>query len=386
VQKPVARANEKLGRRSQSSHPRRLVRPRCISVVRTHHPAGKAACIAPEILTPIVSVPPAEIADEVRRSLRDLQEGLDGSDIPAKRLDHNLLIATWNVRALGALTEKWQSEASDTPKRNLHDIHAIAEIVSRFDVVAIQEAREDLTALRRLMQALGPSWGLILTDVTWGEPGNGERLAFVFDMRRVKPSGLACELVVPAEWLAESEEDARENDKIRMDGLYKQFARTPYAVSFESAGQTFVLVALHVWYGKKATEREPELRAIAEWLSRWSSRGGPYEQNFIALGDFNIDRKGDPNWEAFASHGLRAPAELDEALRTISDQPGDPNFYDQIAWFHENGKAKLSLEYTGRAGSFDWTQHVLQGVGDTEKSWRISDHFPLWAEFSVRRT
>jgi len=283
-----------------------------------------------------------------------------------------------SVRALGALTEKWQSEASDTPKRNLHDIHAIAEIVSRFDVVAIQEAREDLTALRRLMQALGPSWGLILTDVTWGEPGNGERLAFVFDMRRVKPSGLACELVVPAEWLAESEEDARENDKIRMDGLYKQFARTPYAVSFESAGQTFVLVALHVWYGKKATEREPELRAIAEWLSRWSSRGGPYEQNFIALGDFNIDRKGDPNWEAFASHGLRAPAELDEALRTISDQPGDPNFYDQIAWFHENGKAKLSLEYTGRAGSFDWTQHVLQGVGDTEKSWRISDHFPLW--------
>jgi len=330
--------------------------------------------------------PLASAPAEVRRSLATLRQGLDQSDIPAKRLDHNLLIATWNVRAFGGLTEKWESDADDRPKRNLHDVYALAEIVSRFDVVAIQEAREDLTALRRLMSVLGPDWGLILTDVTLGESGNGERMAFAFDLRRVKPSGLACELVVPEEWLAQGEEDARKNDKIRIDGLYKQFARTPYAVSFESAGENFVLVALHVWYGKKAAEREPELRAIAEWLSRWSSRGSPYERNFIALGDFNIDRKGDPNWEAFASRGLRAPAELDEALRTISDEPGDPSFYDQIAWFHEDGKAKLSLEYTNRAGTFGWTEHVLQSVEDTEKSWRISDHFPLWAEFSVSAT
>jgi endonuclease/exonuclease/phosphatase family metal-dependent hydrolase len=322
--------------------------------------------------------------DPALRSLRGLREGLDRSDIPAKRLDHNLVIATWNIRAFGALTEKWTTEAGDSPRRNLHDLHAIAEVVSRFDVVAIQEAREDLTALRRLLEVLGPSWGVILTDVTWGEPGNGERIAFVFDLRRVKPSGLACELVVPEEWLAKTEEEAREGGKVRLDGLYKQFARTPYAVSFESASEQFVLVALHVWYGEKAAEREPELRAIAEWLSRWSARGSPYERNFIALGDFNIDRKGDPNWEAFASKGLRAPPELDEALRTISDEPGEANFYDQIAWFHEDGKAKLSLSYTGRAGSFDWTQHVLQDVGETEKSWRISDHFPLWVEFSVR--
>jgi endonuclease/exonuclease/phosphatase family metal-dependent hydrolase len=354
----------------------------CVVSARPLSRRGKTISVSLDVSA--LAPPPGALAEEVTRSLRGLSDGLDASDIPAKRLDDNLLIATWNVRAFGGLTEKWRTEARDRPKRNLHDLHAIAEIVSRFDVMAIQEAREELTALRYLMRMLGPSWGLTLTDVTWGEPGNGERMAFVFDLRRVKPSGLACELVVPEEWLAASEEDARANDKIRMDGLYRQFARTPYAVSFESAGQQFVLVALHVWYGKKAKEREPELRAIARWLARWAGRGGPYEQNFIALGDFNIDRKGDPNWEAFASEGLRAPDELDEALRTVTDKPGDPNFYDQIAWFHENGRAKLSLTYTGRAGTFDWTQHLLEGVDETEKTWRISDHFPLWAEFSVR--
>jgi hypothetical protein len=40
------------------------------------------------------------------------------------------------------------------------------------------------------------SW---VTDVTRGRQGNNERLAFVFDRQRVRPSGLACELVVAAE-------------------------------------------------------------------------------------------------------------------------------------------------------------------------------------------
>lgn len=82
--------------------------------------------------------------------------------------------------------------------------------------------------------------------------------------------------------------------------------------------------------------------------------------------------------------GLRAPPELDEALRTTADAPGDASFYDQIAWFHDGEASTLSLEYTGKAGSFDWTEHVLRDVEGTAKTWRISDHFPMWAEFSVR--
>jgi hypothetical protein len=56
--------------------------------------------------------------------------------------------------------------------------------------------RGNLGALRHLLKVLGDDWGFILTDVTLGPAGNDERQAFLFDTRRVKLSGLACELVV----------------------------------------------------------------------------------------------------------------------------------------------------------------------------------------------
>ena len=101
---------------------------------------------------------------------------------------------------------------------------------------------------------------MILTDVTRRRPGNDERLAFIFDLRRLKPSGLDCELVVPQGEL--------EREPIFEGALREQFARTPYAVSFQSSGHTFTLATLHVPYGAKSADRIGELRAIADSLSR----------------------------------------------------------------------------------------------------------------------
>jgi endonuclease/exonuclease/phosphatase family metal-dependent hydrolase len=323
-------------------------------------------------LPAILDTPPAEVSNR----LHTLREALD-REIPAKALDQNLLIGTWNVRAFGGLTEKWETGEGDTPKRNLADVRAIADIVGRFDVVAVQEAREDLKALRHMLKVLGPEWGLILTDVNPPPEGNGERLAFLFDTRRVKPSGLAAELVVPPEEL--------EKGHIGQGALDRQFVRTPYAVSFQAGGQTFILVTLHVIYGKDADDRTSELKGIADWLAGWAARvADDYHQNLIVLGDFNIDREGDPNYEAFTSRGLRPPDALRSLSRTVTDRPGKEHYYDQIAWFTEDGEAKLTLDYTGNAGRFQWTNHLLEDLPPGEKSWHISDHYPLWAEFSVR--
>lgn len=313
----------------------------------------------------VTGAPPVEVAEE----LAALAGKLD-LEIPTKALDRNLLIGTWNIREFGGLTEKWTAGEGDRPKRDLHALRLIAEIVSRFDVVAIQEVTGNLKALRHLLKALGPDWGLIMTDVNRGAAGNEERLAFVFDTRRVKPSGLACELVLPPEWLAEAGEGA----------LQRQFVRTPYAVSFIAAGRTFILVTLHVIWGESASDRTGELRAIARWLAEWAERTTEWEQNFIALGDFNIDRKGDANYQAFTSTGLSAPAELDEVARTVFADPSAGNFYDQIAWF----EGELAFPYTGRAGGFDFKDVTFAELSEQQKSWRMSDHFPLWAEFSLR--
>ena len=74
--------------------------------------------------------------------------------------------------------------------RDVFAVRCIAEVVSRFDVVAIQEVRGNLTALQTLLTALGPNWATIMKDVTRGKAGNNERMAFAFDLRRARPSGL----------------------------------------------------------------------------------------------------------------------------------------------------------------------------------------------------
>jgi endonuclease/exonuclease/phosphatase family metal-dependent hydrolase len=330
----------------------------------------------------ITEPPPAAIAKE----LKELQISLD-EKIPSKQLDRNLLVATWNIRAFGGLTEKWKADPQDSPQRDLHALACIAEIISRFDVIAIQEVKGDIKALRHTLKKLGPDWGLILNDVTKGSAGNSERSAFVFDRRRVKLSGLAAELVIPKEQLDKHDLDP--------DALDRQFARTPYAVSFQTSSKTFILVTLHIIYGGKAKDRVPELKAIAEWLADWARDMNSWDHNLIALGDFNIDREGDELYQAFTSTGLFPPFDLFNVPRSIFDDPSKPEkikSYDQIAWFggsiEEGGKKAppaLSLEYSA-AGYYDFLEVCLKSLPLTKakKSWRLSDHFPLWVEFMIR--
>jgi hypothetical protein len=106
--------------------------------------------------------------------------------------------------------------------------------------------------------------------------------------------------------------------------------------------------------------------------------------NLVALGDFNLDRQGNPLYEAFTSTGLTPAAALNEVPRTIFDSPSKKHFYDQIAWFTDPLKGPaLVLEYTS-AGTFDFVGLLQGNLTKTELSWRISDHYPLWVEFSVR--
>jgi endonuclease/exonuclease/phosphatase family metal-dependent hydrolase len=319
----------------------------------------------------ITDIPPPHVTEELQTLRAHLRQ-----TIPPKHLDYNILIATWNIRAFGDLTEKWITEEDDSPKRNLHALLCIAEIISRFDVIALQEVRGNLKCLRHLLKVMGRHWSFILTDVTKGDRGNNERMAFLFDTRKVRLSGLACELVVP------------ESDDIESNAFSRQFARTPYAVAFQSAGHTFVLVTLHVLYGKSPEERVPELKAIAKWLDDWAEDTTAWDHNLIALGDFNIDRNDDPLYQAFTSTGLHTPDDMDAIPRTIFGNPDEPEtgkFYDQIAWFTDDeGRPRLSMQYSS-GGCFDFTNVVMKALSSQKLSWRMSDHYPLWAEFLVRR-
>ncbi len=227
----------------------------------------------------------------------------------------------------------------------------IAEIISHFDLVAIQEVGKDLGALDVLKQRLGPTWRYVVTDETAGGRGNDERLAFVYDSRKIAFSGVAGELVIGPE------EDA--NGKTI--GPSNQLSRTPSIVGFEAGWFRFMLCTVHIAWGK-AKENDPlrvaEIQALAGFLERRSEDSGTWSTNLILLGDFNIFSQSPSNqaMAIFAAHGFVIP----EALQNVeSTNVGSAKrHYDQIAL-----KVRQDdFGPTGRAGVFDFFDHVYRDV------------------------
>ena len=290
--------------------------------------------------------------------------------MPAKRTDENLLIASWNIRAFGQLHPSFD-ENPKSPKRNLRALASIAEVVRRFDVVALQEIKRDTVAVRALVdEFLGRNWSLILTDVNAGARGNSERLGFLFDRRRVRPSGLAGEIVLPPDDSGDPAE---------------QFARSPYIVGFDVGAARFSLVTAHILYGETPEDRLPEIQALSRYVARElreRSRDNDREiGSVVALGDFNIDRRGDnPLFQAFVRDGLVVPEPL---LGSKTTAGKEAKFYDHIAWFMGE---RMALRFGGRAGVIDFVGAVFPELTTGQMTHRVSDHFPLWVEFLTDRT
>jgi hypothetical protein len=69
--------------------------------------------------------------------------------------------------------------------------------------------------------------------------------------------------------------------------------------------------------------------------------------------------------------------------RTILQNGANTHLYDQIAWFTTpQGQlpAELPDLHRTHAGGFGFLPDTYPGMTRTEVSWRISDHYPLWAD------
>lgn len=303
------------------------------------------------------------VEDVIRLRRRILRSG-----IPDKALDENLILGTWNLRGFSKIHPKWE-ENTGSPKRNLRAMVYISEIIRLFDVIAIQEVKRDTSAIRILLEKfLGSNWGLIISDVTAGDGGNAERLAYIYDKRRVQPSGLAGEIV-----LAPTQDGNPAN----------QFFRTPYIVGFKSETDSFALLTAHIKYGSSFNDRIPELISLANYIAseiRDRAKADGEERNLIVLGDFNIDARGDnPLFQSFISTGLVVPPQLNNLKTTYNT---DAKFYDQIAWFMGDN----TLLDSGKAGVIDFVDAIFKELSPADMSFRVSDHFPLWVEFLTDRS
>lgn len=327
-----------------------------------------------------------EPAERVRaaQGLLKLKEKL-AAEVPARSVRSNLLLATWNIREFDS--EKYGDRSAES-------YHYIAEIIDHFDLVTVQEVREDLSALLRVKALLGSWWEFLVTDVTEGTSGNGERIAFLYDTRKIRLSGLSGEVVLP-------------QPRGKKEPLL-QFARTPFICGFKCGWTRFNLCSVHIYYGKSQPldpRRLKELEDMGAFFAQrakkeaqLAKRNGGVAPALILLGDFNIFKNGDATLKALTDHGFKVAPGLEE--RGAGSNLGRDKYYDQILI----QDAVRTLRFTGKGGTFDWSQCVFgkdqeetykdllkkskgaKGNVPKYNDWRtyqMSDHLVLWTELQT---
>jgi len=128
---------------------------------------------------------------DLRAALRDHIFAYRSADpVPTHDRDEQqwMRIATWNIREFDS--KKYGGRLKES-------LFYIAEVISHFDLVAIQEVRADLNALEEVMKILNRhDWAYIATDVTEGSSGNRERMVFVYNKKKVWFRSIAGEVVL----------------------------------------------------------------------------------------------------------------------------------------------------------------------------------------------
>lgn len=326
----------------------------------------------------------------------DLRSALD--DEVTRSGPDNLLLATWNIR-------DFDSNRFKHGPRLRESFHYLAEIIARFDLVAVQEVNRDLSPLRHLLFLLGANWDFIVTGVTEGPGGNEERMAFLFDRNRVRFTNLAGQVVLPLAHLVSPMGGSPTG------GL--QFARAPYVASFQAGWFKFNLCTVHIYFGRDSGDalerRIEEIEKVALHFNRLQARE---PADYILLGDFNIISPQHRTMEALSRNGFRVP----ESLQGFTTNLARNRHYDQIA-FKQHDKR---LEF-GSAGVFDFRYAVFRDndedfeayfeqmpaerrdfhssgrrrgerrTRDEQRAyysrewitWQMSDHLLLWTELKV---
>ncbi len=276
---------------------------------------------------------------EPRAMPNELRKPLNPASKEVVNRGETIRVASFNIQVFGE--EKSRKE----PVMDL-----LARIVRNFDVVAIQEIRcrhQDLLPEfvqktnangARYDYALGPRLGN--TSVK-------EQYAFVFDSESL---------------------EINRSTIYTMDDPENWMHREPFVAQFRVRGPahqdafTFTLVNVHT---------DPDLVIkeinVLDNVYRAVRDDGLDEDDVILLGDFNVD---DQHFGELAE--IRGMVCVIHNEKTNTAQTAQ---YDNLV-FNE----LTTTEYTGRHGVFDFSREYKL---TKEQAMEVSDHFPVWAEFSI---
>jgi deoxyribonuclease-1-like protein len=246
----------------------------------------------------------------------------------AAAADDLLHLASWNVRILS------DNSRDDT------ELRYIADILSRYDLIAIQEVRDE-RVLERLLRMLPEEWDYLVSDPA----GRGvkELYAFMYDSSKVAPFG--------ADYLLGDPNDL--------------FIREPYIASFRAGSFDFVLITLHAVYGDSIFDRRGEAELLPHVITHIDDHYGP-EKDIILLGDFNLPAD-DYAWDPF--HDFYKPVIPAQVKTTITDTSS----YDNI-WL--SASETFSREFTGNVEVYAFDEIIFSN-DDRRASEYCSDHRPI---------
>ncbi|MEO1616048.1 MAG: endonuclease/exonuclease/phosphatase family protein [Planctomycetota bacterium] len=271
------------------------------------------------------------------------------------RPNDRIRIATFNIENFGE-TKAANRNDSDT---GIDVMGKIAEIVNKFDIVAIQELRgKDGVALQQLVSLLNASGGqyaAVISELI-GNEHRKESYAFVWDRTRIE--------IIPDSSYVVQDPDGR---------MYRE----PMVASFQSrvdpadnkAPFRFTLINVHTSPDLvDPEERDSEINVLADVFHRvreyeFRVRG---EDDFILLGDLNVPP---------------------EKLGLLSEIPGVVSVAGDIKTNVSRKKthdhilidSNVTEEYAQRMGVVDFIDDLGLSL---EQANRISDHLPLFAEFA----
>lgn len=236
-------------------------------------------------------------------------------------------MATWNIRMF---SEK---------KRSGHDLVQIASILSRYDLIAVQEIRDSQVMLKLIKHL--PGYSYILSAPVGRR--NKEQYAFLYKKDGFKVLGSH---IYP--------------DKS------DHFIREPYIAHFRTGNFDFTLINIHILYGERISDRREEIAHLKTLVRNVESYTGP-EEDILVIGDFNLHAE-DKAWDLTGYRAVVPPS----VKTTISDRSS----YDNLWYKPESTREFIKLQ---EVYAFD---ELLYNNNDRLIEFSISDHRPVSFLFS----
>jgi endonuclease/exonuclease/phosphatase family metal-dependent hydrolase len=264
----------------------------------------------------------------------------DEAPAPLGTTQETIRVASFNIQVFGS-----------SKSEKVHVMETLARITRQFDVVAVQEIRsrsqDILPRFVELINSADRHYDYVIGP-RLGRTSSKEQYAFVFDRATVEVDRVNMYTVADPD-----------------DLLH----RPPLVAAFRVRGPppdkafTFTLINVHT----DPDEVDQELNVLDD-VFRLVQNDGRAEDDVIMLGDFNADDQ--------HLGELGQLTSLTCAIIGRSTNTRGTRQYDNLVFSDQ-----ATTEFTGRAGVLDFMRQYNLSM---EQALEVSDHLPVWAEFSVR--